>query len=679
MKKIYFSPDFPHFLHGGDYNPEQWIDTKEVWDEDMRLMQEAHCNEMSVGIFAWSMLEPKENEYHFEWMDEILDKIYAAGGRVILATPSGARPRWMADRYPEVLRYNSRGERHQFGVRENHCYTSPYYRRKVFQMNSMLAQRYGKHPAVIGWHISNEYCGQCFCPRCQQAFRQWLKKKYKGDINALNFQWWTTFWSHRVNSFEEIDAPSPLGDDYASLVLDWRRFVSDQVTDFIKNEVAGLRTYSDLPTTVNLMYDFREYNYEVLHKEFDVISWDSYPLWHRNGGGKDNITEAAAAAREHDVFRALKQRPFLLMESTPSMVNWMSINKLKRPGMNKLASLQAVAHGSDSVQYFQWRKSRGSNEKLHGAVVDHNPTTETRVFQEVKELGIALEKIQPVLGCMPKVKVAIIEDVENRWALEVAQGFQKDDKKYYETVLTQYTELWRRGIAVDVLLSAKRDLSAYDLVIAPMLYMTDKETIANLTDYVKNGGTLISGYMLGMVNENDLCYLGGFPGEELKEVFGILNEEIDTLYPEDQNSVTYKGRSYIVKDYCERIHPAADTQVLATYNEDFYAGEPALTKHPYGKGTAYYFATRDRGDLFSDVLDTVLADCGIEGVLSDLPHGVTAHERSGEGQTYLFIENYNGHAATVTLPAPMKDLESGKTLPAGALELPPYGIKVFQR
>ena len=200
--KQYMNENFKHFLHGGDYNPEQWIDTPEVWDEDMRLMQLANCNEMSVGIFSWAKLEPQEGVYDFSFLDTILDKIYAAGGRALLATPSGARPHWMADAHPEVLRVNERGEKMHFGVRHNHCPTSPYYREKVAQINAKLAERYGKHPAVIGWHISNEYGGRCYCPLCQEAFRGWLEKKYGGDLHKMNFEWWTTFWSHTYNSFD---------------------------------------------------------------------------------------------------------------------------------------------------------------------------------------------------------------------------------------------------------------------------------------------------------------------------------------------------------------------------------------------------------------------------------------------------------------------------------------------
>jgi beta-galactosidase len=229
----------------------------------------------------------------------------------------------MAEKYPEVLRVNQNGQRDEFGRRHNHCLTSPYYRKKVYEMNSILAKRYGKHPAVIGWHVSNEYNGKCYCPLCREAFTKWLEKKYEGDINKLNFQWWTTFWSHRFDDFSQVAPPLPHGDSYASLELDWRRFVSDQTQSFIANEIAGIREYSDLPTTINMM-PYQPINYPKIAKEIDAVSWDSYPGWH----SPKHLDIAPEIGFWHDFFRAMKQKPFLLMESTPSNVNWQEFNKL---------------------------------------------------------------------------------------------------------------------------------------------------------------------------------------------------------------------------------------------------------------------------------------------------------------------------------------------------------------
>ena len=205
-------PAAPGLIHGGDYNPDQWLGYPDVLKEDVRLMNLAGVNSASVAIFAWAALEPEEGKYNFEWLDETFDRLWKAGVRVILATPSGARPAWMDEKYPEVLRVNADRTKNLHGLRHNHCFTSPYYRQKVREMNRMLAERYGKHPALMMWHLSNEYGGECHCPLCQEAFRNWLRKKYDNDIEKLNHEWWTYFWSHRYTSFDQIESPSPLGD-----------------------------------------------------------------------------------------------------------------------------------------------------------------------------------------------------------------------------------------------------------------------------------------------------------------------------------------------------------------------------------------------------------------------------------------------------------------------------------
>ncbi len=658
--KQYFNDSFKHFLHGGDYNPEQWIDTKEIWDEDMRLLKLANCNELSVGIFSWSTIEPEDGKYNFSFLDEILDKVYAAGARVILATPSGARPRWMANAHPEVLRDDENGVKYPFGLRHNHCPTSTYYRKKVKAINERLAERYGKHPAVLGWHISNEFGGQCYCDSCKRAFREWLKKKYNNDINKLNFEWWNRFWSHDYTSFDEVVPPSGRGDYTSALTLDWRRFTTYITDDFIKAEINALRKYSLLPATINMMHKYTGLNYAKMFDTIDIASWDSYPLWHNSDYGADaDIRPAVEAAISHDSFRTGKKKPFLLMESTPSNTNWQEYAKLKRPGMHKLSSMQAVAHGSDSVLYFQWRKSRGSDEKFHGAVVDHLGSENTRVFREVKEVGAALMKIEEVLGTMPKPKVAVIFDVENDWALSICQGFKNADKKYYDTAYSFYYEFWKRGIDVDIVCT-EADLSDYALVVAPMLYSVSEKAGKSFTEFVKRGGNLLAGYTLAMVNENDLCYLGGFPGAGLHSVFGIWNEEIDTLYPSDKNYAIMNGNEYPLCDYCEVIHPEG-AEVLATYRDDFYADNPVVTVNTYGKGKAYYIAARDTGELKSEIIGSILKELGIEGNIKSLPHGVSAHSRCDGDIKYVFVENYNNKEETVALPECV-DLESGDEL-----------------
>ena len=671
--KQYMNENFKHFLHGGDYNPEQWIDTKEIWDEDMRLMKLANCNEMSVGIFSWATLEPEEGVYDFSFLDEIIDKVYENGGRVILATPSGARPRWLAEKYPEVLRVSPSLRQMHYGGRHNHCYTSPIYREKVANIDRRLAERYGKHPAVIAWHLSNEYDGRCYCPLCEAAFRDYLRKKYDNDIKKLNYSWWTTFWGHTYDSFDQIEFPSHMTEDCVhGLNLEFKRFSSHQAIDFMKAEIAAVREFSDLPVLTNMMGTKDIVDYFEMAKSLDAVSFDNYPDWH--SPWHEHTT--AFSAFSYDLHRSMKNRPFLLMESAPGLVNWKEYNKLKRPGMDRLASMQAIAHGSDSVQYFQFRKGRGSSEKFHGAIVDHVGNENTRIFRAVQETGATLKAIDEVCGTEVRSRVAIIYDWSNRWALEDAQGYARK-RKYVETVQDYYRKLWDRGISVDVIPS-DRDLTGYDLVIAPMLYMASEDLISRIKKFVADGGTFYATYMLATVNEIDLCYLGGLPGGDLREVFGIWNEEIDTLYPDDKIPVTMGEKVYEGKDFTEFVH-LEGARAIATMKTDFYDESPALTVNKYGKGKAYYQAFRDCGDFWSDILRAITDEIGISAPIdTPLPDLVTVHERYDGDTRYIFVENYSGkEIPSLPLGSTWLDLESGKS--CDSVSLGKFDVKILKK
>lgn len=669
-------------LHGADYNPEQWLDTPDVLIRDVEMMKEARCNVMSVGIFSWSALEPEEGRYTFDWMDQVLDRLHENGIFVYLATPSGARPAWMSQKYPQVLRVGRDRVKALHGGRHNHCLSSPVYREKVQLMNGQLAKRYAHHPAVIGWHISNEYGGECHCDTCQEQFRDWLKARYI-TLDALNQAWWSTFWSHTYTDWSQLESPSPQGESGVhGLNLDWRRFNTDQVTRFCSDEIRPLKAENPaLPATTNFMEYFYDYDYWKLAGVLDFISWDSYPMWHTR---QDDIGLAAYTAMYHDLMRTLKQgKPFVLMESTPSFTNWQPTSKLKKPGMHILSSLQAVAHGADSVQYFQWRKSRGSSEKFHGAVVDHVGHIDTRVGREVAELGTILSALAPVAGSRVEAKVAIIFDWESRWAMDDAMGPRNAGLHYENTVAEHYRALWSQGIAVDVI-NADCDLQGYDLVIAPMLYMVREGVSERISHFVQAGGRFVATYWSGIVNETDLCFLDGFPGP-LRPVLGIWAEEIDSLTDEQHNSVAgVEGNAlglsgpYRASQLCEVIH-LEGAAALATYGDDFYAGAPAVTVNLYGKGQAYYVASRNDAQFHADFFTALAKEMHLpRAINTPLPEGMTAARRTDGESEFIFLQNYSAQSQSVTLPLDYQDIVHGGNLPR-KLTLPAFGYQILTR
>ena len=643
-------------IHGGDYNPEQWLWNPEILEKDIEYFKKAHINEVSLGIFSWAVLEPEEGKYCFQWMEDIIEELYKNEISVILATPSGARPKWMADKYPEVLRVDENRHRNLYGLRHNHCYTSPVYREKTRLINMELAKRFGNHPGVIAWHISNEYGGECHCELCQEEFRKWLKERYH-TIDNLNRAWATTFWSHIYQDFSQIESPSNRGENSLhGLNLDWKRFVTDRTVDFTKHEIQAIRDAgSQKPTTVNLMYDYQGLNYHKFADAVDIISWDNYPQWHK----KPEYLTAMDDGMQHDIMRSIQKKPFLLMESCPAATNWQPVSKLKKPGMLNAASLQAIAHGSDSVQYFQLRQSQGSSEKFHGAVIDHYGGDDTRVFKEITKLGEDLERIAEVVGTETKAKVAVVFDWESRWAMEDAQGPRNLGLFYKEAVEKSYFAFRKQGLDVDVI-EMEQDFSEYQVLAAPMLYMFKKGFSERVQQFVENGGHFILTYWSGIVDETDLCYLGGTP-HGLMEVMGLRSTEIDALYDGEENmAVPVKGnvmgleQSWKCDHLCDLVK-VSTAEAMAVYGTDFYQGMPALTKNVYGKGAAYYVCADFEQGFYDDVYSKIAQEAEVKGTFEDIPEGVEVTSRYSQEFQYIFVQNFNRHS--VEIPLPVDEME----------------------
>lgn len=674
------NPKCSHILHGGDYNPDQWLNMPEIWDEDMRLMKIAGCNAMSVGIFAWSALEPLEGRFEFGWLDSVMDKLTDNGIYAVLATPSGSKPAWLSRAYPEVCRVNADGSRQSHGGRHNHCRTSPVYREKCRIINEKLAERYKNHPALLVWHVSNEYNGgDCHCELCYAAFRAWLRARYDNDIAKLNHAYWSSFWSH---AFPDWDYIEPTDISIHGLMLDWERFKTAQTIDFFRAETAPLKAITpDVPITTNFMTGSDTLDYWAFAEAVDVVSWDSYPMWHETG---DDVAEAARTALLHDINRSMKNgRPFMLMESVPSIPTRHRIKKRKKPGMHMLSSLQAVAHGSDTVQYFQWRKGRGGCEKFHGAVVDHAGHENTREFRETAEVGKALTGLDCIVGTTVSPEVAVVQDWENEWALKIgASVYLGDNVKYRDECLAHYRPFWASGVPVDVV-DQTCSLEGYKLLVMPMVYMLRPGFAERVRDFVRAGGVAVMTCWSAVVNESDLCFLGGIPGAGLREVFGVCEEESQSYFADEsvslkmtENPLLDMTGRYSAVDTCSVIR-AEGAETLARYADDYFAGSPALTVNKYGKGLAYYIASRNEARFLNDFYSQLISSLSINRVFdTNLPEGVVATKRSDGQNKYIFLMNFNDFPEDINLNATYMDLLTKEKL-CDRITLKPYGVAIL--
>lgn len=660
----------PMLLHGADYNYEQWLDYPDVLQSDFQLMKAAGINALSIGIFAWSKLEPSEGCYEFGWLDQLMDTLAQENIHAILATPSGARPAWLSEAYPEVRQVDAAGVRAPHAGRHNHCRTSPVYREKCRTVNTLLAERYAEHPALLMWHVSNEYgAGACHCSLCYKAFQEWLQTRY-GDLDTLNHAWWTTFWSHRYTAWEQI---RPVDPSVQGLLLDWQRFTSEQTLDFFIAESAPLREVTPgVPVTTNFMQPDVGLDYWAFAPHVDIISWDSYPRWHQSG--TSDTATAAKTAFYHDLHRSYKRQPFMLMESTPSVTNWQGISRPKRPGVHLLSSLQAVAHGSNTVQYFQWRQSRGGEEKYHGAVVSHHNRQDTRVFREVAEVGAKLKTLSEVVAAEVRADVAIVYDFQNEWALNHAQLPQNEAKDYQACCLEHHGALWRQGVATDII-SSEADFRDYRVVVAPMLYMLRAGVAERLESFVREGGVFVTTHTSGMVDDSDLAFLGGFP-DPFRRTLGLWVEETDNLYDDQRQEVkTVTGSEFAPADRYGTRHLAdivrlETAQPLGVFDLEFYRGSPALTLNRHGAGSAFYLATRFDTDFLFDFYAVLMERCGLERW--SLPTGVSVSVRRTEDFELVFVMNFSDAAQELPLPERYRSAES-----SDALELNAHEVRVL--
>ena len=654
-------------LYGADYNPDQW--PEEVWDEDVRLMQEAGVNIVSLGIFAWSRIQPAEDVWDFEWLDTVIDKLHAGGIQVNLATATASPPPWVSATYPETLPADESGASYWPGSRQHFAPSSPTYRRLAGELVRRLAERYVDHPAVVMWHVGNEFgchLWMDFSDAARDAYRAWLAKRYS-TIEALNEAWGTSFWSQRYGSFDEVFPPrlAPYSHNPSSM-LDWRRFTSDMLLEcYLMEREILLAAGATQPITTNFMGPFKPADYRKWAPHMDVIADDCYP-------DPANPHRVRDAAFQRDLIRSLKPGvPWLLWEQATDAVNWRPANPGKRRGALVAESAQSIARGADGIMFFQWRQSRAGSEKFHSAMLPHAGTG-TRTWDAVTALGARLAALPELPAPGRDAQVALVFDWENWWAVEERDHPTEID--YLAVTLEWYGAFHSRGIQVDIVGPEEVDRS-YDLVVAPALYLLRDEGAAAITRFVEDGGTLLTGPFSDIVDAHDQFRDGGFL-TQLGPVLGLRFEDFGALAGAAASangvgalnvealhaarsaaaggavSFTLGGSSQTGRLVAEAVH-ATGASVVGTFASGLQAGSPALTRHRLGAGEAWYVATQPDPDGIDAVVAAVVEASGVRPVVDGLPADVEAARR---GDLVTLI-NHGETAVTVDVAG--TDAETG--------------------
>lgn len=655
---------------GGDYNPEQWDGA--VWKEDDVLMRRAHVNLATVGVFSWALLEPEEGRYDFGWLDAHLDRLHAAGVAVDLATPTASPPPWFTLAHPDAMPVTADGVRLTHGSRDTYCLAAPAYRQACVRIAGALAERYGRHPALAMWHVHNEYATVCLCDHAAAAFRVWLRRRH-GTLDALNDAWGTAFWSQRYGSWEQVLPPrATQWHRNPGLALDYRRFWSDLALDAYREQRDAIRTRSAgpaLPVTTNLMLP----GYQVLDlwafgREVDFVGIDHYP----DAPGIDAAADIAFGADRARSFGGGK--PWLLVEQGSNTVYAGGRTLAKEPGDLLRHTLGHIARGSEGAMFFQWRQSRAGAEIWHSAMVPH-AGPDSRVFREVAAAGEAVGgPLREIAGSVVRARAAVLHDSDCWWALD-GQGLPSQELDYHRELRRAHRALWDAGLTADFAHPESSELAGYGLLVAPALFLLSDTAAERLRAYVAGGGTLLVQHSAGVVDERHQARLGGYPAEPLRRALGVRVEEYRPLAASASVPLSDGSAGSV---WSELLHLASDgAEAVASYTSGALAGRPAVTRHAYGEGSAWYVSTRLDGPSYAGLLARVLAAASLTPE-AEVPRGVEAvRRRSPAGDaSWLFLLNHT--AAEVTLPAAGHDLLTGRTTPAAGLTLAPGGAAVLR-
>ena len=665
----------PRLLYGGDYNPEQW--PAEVHAEDAELMRRARVTTATVGVFAWSKLEPAPGRYDFGWLDGVLDRLHAHGVGAVLATPTASPPPWFGLAHPEALPVGPDGVRLSHGSRDTYCASAPAYRDAARRIAAALGERYREHPALTMWHVHNEYGTTCHCELTAEAFRTWLRRRYV-DLDQLNDAWTTACWGQHYTDWAQLRPPRRT--QYLAnpaQLLDFRRFTSDELLAAYTEQRDVLRAAAPgVPVTTNFVLGgWVPVDHARWAREVDLVAIDHYPS---DPGPAAEVQAAFAADLARGWARHSPGGPgWLLMETAPNLIYAADRMHTKEPGRMARQSLAAVARGSAGALFFQWRAPRGGAELFHSALVPH-AGPDSRVYREAVALGADLDRIGETSGGTVEARVAIGYDEPSGWALQGA-GLPSTRLDHAEEAQWAHRALWRRGIVTDVI-GTLAGLSAYRMLVLPMHYLMTDAQAAALRSWVEAGGRLVVTFLSGVADACARVRTGGYPGA-LRELLGIRVEEFHPLGPDERVRLVPAaggdpaGPTAPVGELWSETVRLAGARAVARYAGGVLDGRPAVTRRRVGAGVAYYVSTRLDPDGYGALLAAVAAAAGSAPEQTGLPPGVEAVRRHAGERTWLFLLNHTGDGHEV--PAAGTDLLTGVPV-TGVVRLPAGGAAVIR-
>ncbi|MBE6936822.1 MAG: beta-galactosidase [Ruminococcaceae bacterium] len=656
------------YLFGVDYYPEHW--PRERWRKDAEMMREMGISIVRMAEFSWAKWEPREGEFHFEDLDEVIEILAEQGIDCILGTPSAAPPAWIIRKNPEIQPIDQNGHRRAFGGRHHDCQSNPVYRAHIRRFVTAFAEHFGKNPHVVGWQIDNELGNShgdlCFCPHCEARFRAWLAEKY-GTIAELNRRWGTAFWSQDYASFEEIESPKlTVTGHNPSQQLDWMRFCSDLILEFHQFQADILRAAApEKFITQNMMGFSDKFDYHKLGEQLDFASHDQYPGGHfRPVQGVFNGDRMAA---EVDYIRSTMGKPCWIMEQQSGITGWEILGRAPKPGQLGLWATQCIAHGADTVVFFRWRTCTVGTEQYWHGILPHNGVPgryyrEIRAFMEQNR-----ELLADLQGAMPGKAAAILFSYDQLYAMKIQP--HHPELTYIDHLASYYDALYRRNIPVDFVFE-EQDFSAYPVLIAPLQFLMTPALAKKLHDYAAGGGTLVLDFRSGVKDADNIAYSEGALPCLVDDLCGITVTEYDCLR-DCMGRVNWDGVSYDCRWWSDLME-LTTAEAIASYDWEFYKGTPAITRNRFGRGTVYYVGVGMTAPLADRFVDELVRQDGLRPLM-DTPEGVEVAHREKDGLRWYFVLNHTGERQAPAIPAAWQQVygEADRTLP-------PYSAAVYQ-